>query len=588
MNIIVRLLLLAVFSLTFFSCQRATEGSSTVSLNLSGNSSAHSSMSAFACTKCLKAVFVNVDSSDLKTIVFNQKHDEFKEAGTEISPEVVLEVPSGSKRRFQVMALYLENGKHYIQYGTTTTDLLTVEPPPITLALTNLGEFKGGQITGRYINEYNAVTNKDIGPTGIVNVSIVHSASGAELQFDKTEIVKGWFSFFASENFLMKYVMADGTVLFGGPVSLTTFTTSNNISRLFRSTNYFVQKGGSWGPSAEHETDYSDIVYGYFGPAALVSGKKVCYEGVNTPLDFVKLATSDSGSVKLNYSTQSAASVYPVGGLNSFANSSDCSVSDVMNSNRYTADKIFVSKAQLDGNGNDTARGIEGAFTFVSTSVSGDISKSTINGSSQITMKTVPDVMGNGVLDLFDSVRVFKKTGATNGGMDNVRCNMISINAAGLVEVLGLTKNTSTDSITFSTAGAITTADGLFICPVRNSNLLGIGGIYLGSAGYGSLNATSSIPFSGPSSGTATITNIGNMSVSITAAVSSTNSTFNYLGGSFPGTAGTCTNIIDAGSSCTIKISYTGSVTDTGHLILTYQTGGSSTSSSDTTLSGTP
>lgn len=588
MNYIVRLILVAASSLIFFGCERASEGNSRVVIGFGGHSSAHSNMSALACTKCLKAVFVNVDADDLKTLVFNQRHGEFKEAGTEISPEVVLEVPSGNKRRFQVMALYLENNKHYIQYGTATADLLTVEPPPIMLPLTNLGEFKGGQITGRYINDFNSVTNKDIGPTGVVNVSIVHTASGAELQFDKAEIVRGWFSFFASENFLMKYVMADGTVLFGGPVNLGSFSTGNNISRLFRSTNYYIKKGGAWGASAEHETDYSDIVYGYFGPAALVSGKKVCFEGVNTPLDFVNLATSNSGSVKLNYSTQSAANVYPVGGLNSFANSSDCSVSNVLNSNRYTADKIFISKAQLDGNGNDTARGIEGAFTFVSTSVSGDISKSTINGSSEITLKTVPDVMGNGLLDIFDSVRVFKKTGATNGGMDNVRCNMLSISAAGLVEVLGLTKNTSTDSITFSTVGAITTADGLFVCPVKNSNLLGVGGIYLGSAGYGSLNATSSIPFSGASSGDATITNVGNMSVSFNATVSSTNGTFSYAGGSFPGTGGTCTNIINAGSACTIKIAYSGASADSGHLILTYQTGGSSSSSSDTTLSGTP
>lgn len=590
MSAIARLLTLSLLIIFISACQRASEGNSTVSLNLSGNYSAHShsNMSAMSCTNCLKAVFVNVDADDMKKIVFDQKHDDFSQAGTEISPIVTLDVPAGSKRRFQVMALYLQSSKHYIQYGTVTVDLTTVEPPAIVLALQNLGEFKGGQITGRYITSFNAVTSKDVGPTGVVNVSIVHAASGAELQFAKEDIVKGWFSFFASENFLMKYVMADGTVLFGGPVNLASFSTSNNIARLFRSNNYFVSKGGSWGAGfADFNSEYHDIVYGYFGSAALTSSKKVCFKGINTPLDFNKLAQDVNGTTKLNYSTQSAANVYPVGGLNSFANSADCTSTEVNTSNRYTADKIFVSMTQLDGNGNDTARGIEGAFTYVSTSASGDISKSTLSASGDITMKSVPDVLGNGLLDIFDSVRVFKKLGATNGGADNIRCNPESLSAAGYSEVIGMNKSTISDSVTFSTAGLITTSDGIFVCPVKNSLLLGVGGIYLGSVGYASLSANSSIAFSGPSQQVATITNIGNMSASISPSLTSTNSNFVYAGGSYPGATGTCGSILAPGQSCTIQLAFSGA-TDNGHLIINYQSNGSTASSTDTSLSGTP
>lgn len=591
MKIIVRLLILSTTVFTF-SCQRASdEGSSTVSLNLGGKASvsAHSNMSAMACTVCLKAVFVNVDAENMKKIVFDQKHDDFSQAGTEISPIVTLDVPSGDKRRFQVMALYLQNGKHYIQYGTTTIDLLTVEPPAVILPLQNLGEFKGGQITGRYITSFNAVTNKDIGPTGIVNVSIVHAASGAELQFAKEDIVKGWFSFFASENFLMKYVMADGTVLFGGPVNLASFSTSNNIARLFRSNNYYVSKTGAWGAGfADFNSEFHDIVYGYFGTAALTSSKKVCFKGINTPVDFTKLAQDVNGTTKLNYSTQSAANVYPVGGLNSFANPADCTSTDVSTSNRYTADKIFVSMTQLDGNGNDTARGIEGAFTYVSTSISGDVSKSTLSASGDITLKSVPDVLGNGLLDTFDSVRVFKKSGATNGGADNIRCTPESLSAAGFTEVVGINKTIVSDSVTFSTAGLITTGDGIFVCPVRNSLLLGLGGIYLGGVGNASLSANSSVTLSGASNMNVTLSNIGNMTTSISVSLTTTNSFINYLGGSYPGTGGTCTNILVPGQTCTVVLNHPGGGSDTGHFIVNYKNNSSSFASTDTTLSATP
>lgn len=588
MKIIRRLLYLSLIFFVFSSCERATEGSSTVSLNLGGGQTAlHSNVSSFACTKCLKAVFVNVDADDIKTIVFNQKNDDFKQAGTEISPEVVLEVPSGSKRRFQVMALYLENNKLYIHYGSVTLDLFTVEPPPVTLSLPNLGEFKGGHIVGRYITDFNAVTSKDNGPTGIVNVSIVHAASGAELQFEKAEIVKGWFNFFASENFLMKYVMLDGTVLFGGPVNLASFTTANNISRLYRSTNYYRKSGGAWGANAEYEGEYNDIVYGYFGPAALVSTKKVCYQGESTAVNFFNLADTNSGTPPLTYSTQASADVSPVGGFNSISNGSECPLSEVLNNNRYTAEKIYVSKSQLDGNGNDHAKAIQGAFTYVSTSASGDISKSTYSA-QVVALKAVPDVLGNGALDLFDSVRVFKKAVTSNMGFDYIRCTMESISSAGFTEALGLTKTTITDGVSFSTTGVITSGDGLFVCPVRNSNLLGVGGIYLGTVGYGFLSASTSLTFSGVSSQTATITNVGNISVSFTAAITSNTNTFSYLGGAYPGTGGTCTNILDPGNNCTIVVRYSAAAGDTGNLILSYQSNGSTAASTDTSLSGTP
>jgi hypothetical protein len=581
MNKIVRLLGLGVTLFVFASCNRATEESSVVSIQLPTYSS---NVSSLTCTKCLKAIFVNVDGKDIKKIVYNQRHPEsFKQAATQINSEIVIEVPVGNARRFQVMAVYLESGNIQVQYGITTVDLQSSEPPPIQLQLqplgANSGEFRGGTIAGRFVAGFNAVTSEDFGPTGVVNISLVDSASGLEIQFEQGEIINGWFNFMASESFLMKYTLADGTVLFGGPVNLASFTLSDYIARLNRPHNYYVKKGASW-TDPEHVTEYHDIIYGFFGPAALVSTKKVCFQGASL-VDFTKLAQDSGGVTKLNYSTSISADITPSGGFNSITDP-ECPSTSVISDDRYKSDSINVNKYQLDGMGNDNAVSMSGAFTHVANTY-GDVSKVFYNSAAELTVKALPGLMTS----MFDGIKVYKKDNAANGGFDKMRCNTNSLAQEGFTEITGLNINYSTNTASVNLAGKIDSNDGIFICPTKASALKGIGGISIGAAQFANLTIAEVPAFSGISTRIITITNSGTSNATgLLVTVSGTD--FDFNGGDYPGSSGTCETSLPAGDSCYLDISYSGASASMLTLTINYNVAGSTIGVSTKTVIGTP
>ncbi|MEQ1722174.1 MAG: hypothetical protein ABL930_03300 [Pseudobdellovibrio sp.] len=589
MNNIVRLLGLGLFLLIFVSCDRAKEESSVVSIQLPTYSS---NVSSLTCTKCLKAIFVNVDGQDIKKIVYSEKDPAgFQQAASEIKSEIVVEVPVGNARRFQVMAVYLESsGSIQVQYGVTTVDLQSSDPPPVQLQLqplgVNSGQFRGGTIAGRYIAGFNSVLSEDYGPTGVVSISLVDPASGLEIQFEQGEIINGWFNFFASESFTMKYTLADGTVLFGGPVTLGSFTLSQNIAKLSRPNDYWVDRNGGWS-SPEHVTEYHDIVYGFFGPAALVNTKKVCFQGEPSIFQFSKIAASSDGSSAITYSTSiSSADVTPSGGLNSFANSSDCTTANVLSADRYESGAIYVNKNQLDGIGNDNAVSLSGAFTHRA-NASGDISKASFNSSADLTVKALPGLLSNLSTSMFDGIKVYKKDNAPNGGYDNLRCNPGSLGIEGFVEITGLTVSVATDTASVNLAGNIDSNDGIFICPTKTSALRGFGGIGLGAVNFAKLSIATVPAFSGVSTRIITITNSGTSNASgLGGTVSGANFTFN--GGSYPGSSGTCGTSLTAGSSCTVDIAYSAGSTLTLTLTMSYNVVGSTVGFVTKTVSGTP
>lgn len=467
-------MVIGILFLVTMSCQRATEDSSRVSLQLP----VYSNLTSFSCTKCLKAIVVNVDGEDIKTVRFFEKLDQVSDPATELNSEINLEVPSGSKRTIQVLAIYrLNSGSLEAQYGSVVTDLVGESPPPITISLQNLGPFKGGSLVGRYLTGVNS------GPTGKVIISMNHAASGLNMDLFAGEILDGWFNFFASENFSMSYRLANGIPLppFQN-VSLDSLTPSSavdHISRIYRPDSYFTSQD-AWATFTQ-VNEAHDIVYGYFGLAALTAAKSVCLDynpSVPAGSTFTNLSFSNTGTPQMNYHhSDNSADLYGFSGKNT--NDGACAGS--ASSDRYNNNLIFVGKNQLNGNGNDTARAMAGAFTYVSQSTVAKKYLVTVAGDLSFTFKGLPGLFApSGAM--FDGVQLYFKPSASNGGYDEVRCEPVWLAIKGFTQFTSFTTApaVTANTVTFS-MNAPTVTDGFILCPTTGGVMQGLGGFYVGS-----------------------------------------------------------------------------------------------------------
>ena len=466
--------LIGLIVLMGLGCERPTSEKSQVALQLP----TYKNETALTCTKCLKAIIVNVNSENFKTIVFNQKMDKFTEAGTQLTSEIILDIPSGTARKIQILAIYLlSDSSTEVQYGSTVVDLLVAEPPPITIALASLGLFKGGSIVGRYI------AAGDIGPTGNVIISMNHATSGMNMDIGFGEIVNGWFDLFASETFPMSYRFESGvpipefqSITLNNLVPLTGAATVNYRARIHRPSTYFVNRNLVWTLVNENH----DIVYGFFGPSALVSSKKVCIEHQSAASSFLNLSSTNTGtpSLKFDEGSDTTADIYGIGGIDS-AFGPECMLTEP--AALYTKDVISVTKAQFDGGGNDTARAKGGAFSYIV--AAGYIKKFNITGSapSIYNFKALPGVFSGVTIGLFDGFKLFSKANAANGGFDTIKCHPLWLETAGFVDAPVGSPTVLADIVRFSLPANAANTDGFILCPTKGGVLTGLGGFYLGS-----------------------------------------------------------------------------------------------------------
>ena len=469
--------LIGLLALIGLGCERPISENSQVALQLP----TYKNETALTCTKCLKAIIVNVNSENFKTIVFNQKMDKFSEAGLELTSEIVLDIPSGLARKIQILAIYLlPDATTEVQYGSTVIDLLVAEPPPVTIALASLGLFKGGSIVGRYL------TLGDHGPTGNVIISMNHAASGLNMDIGSGEIVDGWFDLFASENFPMSYRFESGiaipefqNITLDSLVPLTSAAAVTHRARIHRPSNYFVYRNPNWSEVNENH----DIVYGFFGGSALVSSKKVCIEHQSAPSQFSNLATTISGTTLLTFDESSGltpASIYGISGIDSVMDA-DCALPNP--APLFTKDVISIRKNQFDGNGNDTARAKGGAFSYVQdgSSISKYYLTSSVGAGTKHVFSSLPGTF-SGLTPKFNGIRLFKRASAVNGGFDGFKCNALWLVAAGFDEVTVAPQvSVITGEVRFLLSPAASQTDGFILCPTKDSILDGAGGFYVGS-----------------------------------------------------------------------------------------------------------
>jgi len=529
------------------------------------------------CTTCLKAIVIKIEGPGFDKIVFKKIDSDLKSSGSEITGDLMFDIPTGTARKFKLLAVYILNGQHILTYGEKMLDIPDTTPRTVQIDLLNQGVLHGGSIVGRYVSGVN--NGIEYGPTGLVDIHLPYNNDpDLNLPILQSQIINGWFEFFASETLGVTYTVRDQNLTLFENVSLNSLTPSsgdNTHALVKRPTTYYRMQSGSW----TQENEKHDILYGFFGPAPTVSSKVVCLQYAST-LQLLSNMSTNGISADMTYSHNNpAANIYGVGGTNSNSHAS-CNASNTAAS-RYETGRINVNFGQFDGQGNDTAKGFGSAFSY---KYQTNVQKLSFTANTA-SLRPLPGLFNE--LDptnaIFDDVKLFTKANAAQGDYDEARCSNEWLTANGFTELASTTSVvTSTDiSVTIPT-NSVSATDGAIFCPTKSSQLKDLGAFYVGSLSYAYINIATPTSFSGPSSQAITLTNTGQLPTNFTVSISSA-SQFRYLGGSYPGTTGTCGTSLNPGANCTVKIEYIGGASESA--TLNVQFGGQTNSQG---LSGTP
>lgn len=541
------------------ACQRAAEDSASLVISLPPSEK----LNALTCTTCLKFLAVNISGEGINSVIYAKKeHGDFKEIGTEITPDIEIEIPVGKQRLFQLVAAYSNASDQIeIKYGTATADL-TSTTNQLSMTISSLGNFEGGHIAGRYL------TGPDVGPTGIVNINLIPVAGHRSFTLFKTHIINGWFDFFASKNFDISYELEGGMPILSNvkldedflPASLGGNT---QIARIVRPDSYDRYNGTTWEPQNEDDTD---LIIGYFfAPGYADTTKRICKH--NSPYTLTRLS-SDGGTTFLMYDPNGVSGdVLVYGGDNTCGGSVPIQ--------QYTQNEIFLKGEQFNGLGNDTAKSLEGAFTYFVDS--GQIKKYT-RAANTFTVRFLPNTLNN----IYDGAKLYKAN-IEPSDRDNILCNSTNLSLNGFSEV-PISASASTGNVySVTTSAAVNSGYGL-ICPFKSGELRGHGGMYLGNLAPPGSPAVLAIS-NGPTYNYGTVANGAVVNYTFTISNNGgSNATglvgtglaapFEFLGGTFPGTGGTCIGSLSLvpGGTCTVVVSFSpvAAITSVDTLIIGY------------------
>ncbi len=542
------------------ACQRAADDKASMVISLPPSEK----LNSLTCTTCLKFLAVNISGEGISSVIYAKKeHGDFKELGTEITPEIELEVPVGKQRLFQLVAAYSNASDQIeIKYGTATADL-TSTTNQLSMTISSLGNFEGGHIAGRFL------TGPDVGPTGIVNISLIPVVGHRSFTLFKTHIINGWFDFFASKNFDVSYELEGGMPILSKiklnedflPASLGGNT---QIARIVRPDIYDRYNGTTWEPQNEDDTD---LVIGYFfAPGYADASKRICKH--NSPYTLTRLSF-DGGTNYLMYDPLGV-----TGDVRVYGGDSSCTGSSL--SQQYTQNVIVLKGEQFNGMGNDNAKSLEGAFSYF---FAGGQLKKYARAANTFTVRFLP----NTLITIYDGAKVFTASSEPTD-RDNILCNPNSLGLNGFVEV-PLSASTSTGNVfSMTTTAAVNSGYGL-ICPSKSGELRGHGGMYLGNLATPGSPALLTIS-DGPTHNYGTVAN----GAVVTHAFTITNTggsnaiglggtgiaaPFEFVGGSFPGTGGTCGAVLIPGGTCTVVVSFSpvAAITSNDTFIIGYNDG---------------
>lgn len=507
LNLWSRIAFVMISGIYLAACDRAASNSSTVSLQLpqynqSSNSAANSSSFksnaiAVLCNPCLKSVAISIEGSDFTTLTHQAHHSIFEQNYSSIDSTVSFEVPGGNGRVIKVLALYRYNSdddneaEYFVHYGIVKVDLLSAEPPPIVLKLTNIGVFRQGSIQGRYL------TQTDSGPTGIVTAEMYHAESDLTLYLGTAgEMVNGWFSVNASQNFPLTYRLPQsrGTLFrnvttesfkaeIESVINTTGATGSPQLAHVSRPANHYrkVYISADATTVTKLVKESRNLVFGYFGPAAANSGGIICKQKVAGSISLDGLLTQPSMlSTNIVYSdTANSQAIYVTGGMTQNSGCYFSTAQKLMNPNQ-----INITVDQFNAYGEEVARGLGGPFSMLFDNAVVYKYKRSVN---EVSLQTVTGLFGFDTAAAYDSIRVYIKE--DDDSYQNVKapvnCNEKLLDRDGYTELI-LQDNpqlfaTIENNVKFTVPTGYASSQFAFaVCPTKSGNLTGIGGLYLG------------------------------------------------------------------------------------------------------------
>lgn len=217
---------------------------------------------------------------------------------TSLPGSFTFDVPAGSGRLIQIMAVYLDTttmvGDFY--YGDVTQELISGDNNvmiPVNLA--GSGSVEGGRITGRYFLADGST------PSGIVESRYQPPNGNPALVIEKHSMLNGWFSSFVLDTIPMDVVLAPSEVKMFAATKMSSFDgttlTDNKKMKVILPDRYQSYGGGS-GDMRKSET----AVVGFFGDG-VPTGAKVCF--TEAARSFTQLFTDSTKTVPLQWSSSS-------------------------------------------------------------------------------------------------------------------------------------------------------------------------------------------------------------------------------------------------------------------------------------------
>jgi hypothetical protein len=259
-----------------------------------------------------QVIILNVTGPGIATPIFYQWSAHNNSSTVQTPPDsITLTVPTGSSRLIQgLVVMGSDSGAGQFLYDSTTVDISSSTPPPVTLSPQPLGSGTGqvnDQISCRYLSA------AGVGPTGTITASFVPPGQPAMVVDQSQEMINGWFRVFALEGAQIMYTVSDGTVLFGGGVSADMaglIGAAGDSPRTIRVYNpVYYQKNGNSGSTYQAETA-SRRVMGWFGPGALGSGKRMCYNSQTETISNSYLTSTGTGNLQWTGNIPSATSAF--------------------------------------------------------------------------------------------------------------------------------------------------------------------------------------------------------------------------------------------------------------------------------------
>jgi hypothetical protein len=381
-----------------------------------------------------------------------------------------IDIPQGPGRLIQVLAVYgSSTGKGQMQfyYGDITQDL-TASSQSVTVTVSSLGQgtpIVSGRVSGRYL------TAPNMGPTSTVDMLFNPPSGKPPMIISNGGIVAGWFQFFALQGAPLSYRLRDGTILFGGPVDLSSpvFNPSSSVLKVSIPLHYQSEYMNNTQVSVLE--DPSVNVLGFFGDAVNVGSKVVCRETTGSFTNYkmsndnsVALTLADNTAAPANLFTALLQSIYTQGGVG-IAGAAPCdNAGNATLATNYFINNLYFNAGMLDSNGGDGFNGFR--LPFVLNANGGIVSSAPVDANTVAVKGTllpqVPLTM--------DKLVAFKKAGQRDTNSDTAPC-MDLVNQ-GFVPAGEGVLNAATPrvwgmnlpySATDQSAGAV-----FALCPVKN------------------------------------------------------------------------------------------------------------------------